>query len=120
MRGAAAAAEALRLRYKTSRTLVQPPVGWRKAELARAVKRSSKPPATGLTLKHCFGYASDLPGPNLALAFRGDEHRVVYNSAACAVVHDLQSGTQSVFRGHSDDVMRAARAGTLSKSRKSK
>ena len=41
---AAACAEALRLRYKTSRTLVQPPIGWRKPELTRAVKKSAQPP----------------------------------------------------------------------------
>ena len=52
------------------------PVGWRKTDLARAVKRSSVPPAAGLRLAHCFGYTTDLAGPNLALAFHGAEHRV--------------------------------------------
>ncbi|KAH8050303.1 hypothetical protein JL721_11386 [Aureococcus anophagefferens] len=104
VKGAAASAEALRLRYKTCRTLVQPPVGWRKTDLAKSVKKSSQAPTTGLHLEHCFGYTSDLPGPNLALAFHGDEHRIVYNSAACAVVQNIETGHQRVFRGHTDDV----------------
>ena len=92
VKGAAASAEALRLRYKTCRTLVQPPVGWRKTDLAKSVKKSSQAPTTGLHLEHCFGYTSDLPGPNLALAFHGDEHRIVYNSAACAVARGAAKG----------------------------
>ncbi|EGB08694.1 hypothetical protein AURANDRAFT_7850, partial [Aureococcus anophagefferens] len=34
----------------------------------------------------------------------GDEHRIVYNSAACAVVQNIETGHQRVFRGHTDDV----------------
>ena len=115
VKGAAASAEALRLRYKTSRTLVQPPVGWRKNELAKGVKRSYADPTKALTLRHCFGYTTDLAGPNLALAFHNDDHCIVYNSAACAIVQNIETGVQKVFKGHSDDIMCIAtdRSGTM-------
>lgn len=100
---AAAGAEALRLRYKTSRTLVQPPIGWRKPELTKAVKRSSKPPQKALALERCFGFQSDAPGPNLCLCVSQHKLSIVYLSAACAVVQDLEEKTQKVFRGHTDD-----------------
>ena len=101
---AAACAEALRLRYKTSRTLVQPPIGWRKPELTRAVKKSAQPPKKGLALDRCFGFTADAPGPNLCLCKPRGKPSIVYLSAACAVVQDLGSEkTQKVFRGHTDD-----------------
>ena len=101
---AAACAEALRLRYKTSRTLVQPPIGWRKPELTRAVKKSAQPPKKGLELDRCFGFTADAPGPNLCLCKPRGKPSIVYLSAACAVVQDLGSEkTQKVFRGHTDD-----------------
>lgn len=99
-----AAAEALKLRYKHSRTLVSPPVGWRKRELARAVARSSRPPTVGLALEHVFGYSSDIAGPNLASGAGGI---VVYTTAAIAVATHLGGGRDRpdvFFRGHTDDV----------------
>ena len=120
-------AEPLKLKYKHSRTLVSPPVGWRKADLARAVARSFRPPKPSLRLDRVFGYAPDLAGPNLALAkvrgrscvvdahekknndkiSRPRKHRshcIVYNVAAIAVIHNLASNEQTFFRSHSDDV----------------
>lgn len=90
----------LKLRYKQSRTLVSPPVGFGKLELAKAVAKSFKAPSFGLELEHVFGYTPDLAGPNLAAA----RDKIVYNSAAVAVATGSRGADQVFFRGHSDDV----------------
>ena len=102
---AAACAEALRLRYKTSQNFSPAPHRLAQAPSSRGPSRSRRNrPRKGLELDRCFGFTADAPGPNLCLCKPRGKPSIVYLSAACAVVQDLGSEkTQKVFRGHTDD-----------------
>jgi hypothetical protein len=97
--------DAVKLHYRYSKTLVSPPLGWGKREMARSVRHSFNAPDQALKLERVYGINLEAHGPNL---LRAAGNRVLYAVAAICVVHELESGKQTFFHGHRDDITAVA------------
>eukprot|EP00945_MAST-04E_sp_MAST-4E-sp1_P000695 g695.t1 len=85
-----------RMKYRYSRTSVQPPSGWDPADMAR----SAKTPDADLELEWVYGCNGRSPH-NFHLSAAGE---LVYNIAAVVVVYDPKKNTQRHFINHDDDI----------------
>jgi hypothetical protein len=99
-----------RIRYRYSRTPVQPPSTF---DPAPAIAASSRPPACALELEHVYGYCRQddmMPGANLCCVEGG--RAVLYTAAAVGVIHDIETNRQRFLLGHTDDISALAVDGT--------
>eukprot|EP00943_MAST-04B_sp_MAST-4B-sp1_P004168 g4168.t1 len=86
----------LRMRYRYSRTSVQPPSGWDPVDMTR----SAKAPDAELELEWIYGCNGRVPN-NLYFSARGN---LVYAVAAVVVVYNDEEKIQKHFMEHDDDI----------------
>ena len=90
-----------RLRYRHSKTPVQPPAAFD----TNLIALSAQKPSSSLSLEHIYGYTVDrevIPGPNSCPALQGKA--VFYAAAAVGIIHDIETNRQKFLRGHTDDI----------------
>ena len=87
-----------RLRYRYSKTAVQPPSDWDPREMTRSAKK----PTQALDLEFVYGYPVTKPLAN-ALHFTAGKE-LVYFMAGLGIVYDPRSHSQRFFKGHDDDI----------------
>ena len=85
-----------RMRYRYSRTSVQPPSGWDPADMSR----SAHTPDVNLELEWVYGNNGRI-NKNLYFSARGE---LIYCVAAVAIIYDDQNKTQRHFIKHDDDI----------------
>ena len=85
-----------RMRYRYSRTSVQPPSGWDPADMSR----SAHTPDANLELEWVYGNNGRI-NKNLYFSARGE---LIYCVAAVAIIYDDQNKTQRHFIKHDDDI----------------
>ena len=101
-----------RMRYRFSKTAVQPPSAFD----SNLVTRSAMMPTKHLRRRFVIGCEGGSIGPAMAVLSDSDSpleggdgrdrrSRLAYPIAALAVVYDEQSHTQTFYEGHDDDVM---------------
>ena len=101
---AAACAKRCDLRYKTSENFSSAADRLAQAGAHESRQEVGATAQKGLELDRCFGFTADAPGPNLCSVKPRGKPSIVYLSAACAVVQDLEARKlKKVFRGHTDD-----------------
>jgi WD40 repeat protein len=86
-----------RIRYRFSRTAVQPPRDWDPKDIIR----SAKLPEKKLELEYVMGFKDDNANTSMYATADGE---IVYYTAAVAIVLNPVTKKQKFFLGHTDDI----------------